>query len=690
MRDFLTTSQFDNILMFKVILGIFIVYMMYRFAVRNPTDFDTLYRRRMRYVYGAICAAGAIGFILLACTGPFKFSLPWYYLSTYGTINPSVDALQHDVYSNMIVRPVGAHCILGKMTFEQWALSSYISGVLEWTALAVYAFAMKRSSVKWFAKARKVIGYILLITFPAQINGLHFFDVYELLPLGLYILVIYLLVRTYKLDNKVPEMPIESQHENVLEFAAEHPEEVVEIEQKEDKKEPLKRKTALKGKFASVFKRKDIVLWVLCGIFFVASIVFAILSFHAYNHADDYKNGFNYYDSWGVYLKGKWVPDGYRYADFNIGEPVHPQSSLLYQEFSKTGSVYYVYDYAQPIYVRFLNYYAADYHGKNLFRHLHDLDYVPGVKAYGNGRTQIVYWDIINNVDIQYKYQGHTFYANRWLRKHIYEERDGFVYEFIVYMVNEDIYDESIEDIYSLDCPYEKQPVSSNTWMTWYCVLAFLTIVMLLIAILFTSMKAKENVKNIHAYRLLKYMMWCLFAEYTIHLIVVLFNLPINGGDFDGVIGFIVAFVVYLGLVRIPAFVYVYRRIDKDAETYYLFPDWLKRIVDIYARTGATKRAMLVFLIYPLFYVCTLPAGIFALCYIIPIAIIFTLIYTILWIFKEHKPQILSTQSNTDLESNDSVSVKEKLQTLKGLLNDGLITQEDYDKKKDEILKNFS
>ena len=148
MIDFVTYSQFESILTLRVLLGIGIVYLMYQFALRNPTDYDTPYRRKMRHVYGWICCAGAIGFIFLAVAGPFPYSLPWYYLSLYGTVSPSEDALLYGISSNMIIRASNAHCIWGRMTFEQWSMCSSISGILEWAALAVYAFAMKRSSVK--------------------------------------------------------------------------------------------------------------------------------------------------------------------------------------------------------------------------------------------------------------------------------------------------------------------------------------------------------------------------------------------------------------------------------------------------------------------------------------------------------------------------------------------------------------
>ena len=236
MENFLSTSQFYYIVALKVAIGLFIVYLMYKFAVRNPTDYDTLYRRRMRYVYGFLCTALALVFLFLAFRGPFSYSLPYYYLSTYGTYTPDEVALQYGITSNMVIRAPGIKCVWGRMTFDQWSISANISSAIALTALAVYAFNMKRSSVKWFAKLRKGIGYVMLLTFPAQIEGLHYFDFYEFVPLVVYLLVVYLFVRSYKLDFKTASKPIESQHKNVQEFVAEHPEVIVENEEKEGEK----------------------------------------------------------------------------------------------------------------------------------------------------------------------------------------------------------------------------------------------------------------------------------------------------------------------------------------------------------------------------------------------------------------------------------------------------------------------
>ena len=467
MVDFVTYSQFESILTLRVLLGIGIVYLMYQFAIRNPTDYDTPYRRKMRHVYGWICVAGAVGFIFLAVAGPFPYSLPWYYLNLYGTVSPSEDALLYGISSNMVVRAPGEHYVWGRLTFEQWAMCSSISGVLEWAALAVYAFAMKRSSVKWFAKLRKAIGYILLIVLPAQVNSLHYFDVYELVPLAIYVLVVYLLVRTYRLDNQAPKLPEEAEHGHIQDFAIESPAETIET-------------VSEKKSYNFDIKNSSIVFWVTSALCSIMTIIFAVLE----------RNSFE--------------------------------------------------------------------------------------KSY------------------------YTTYNWDWVRT-----------------------------------------PSCDVYMTWYIIFAILAIAALVLAILLTIKKVRELSTNSKALKLFRYMAWSLLAEYALHFIVVLPNLPLGFYEFEDLYLFFVIFFIYLCLVRIPCMVYVYKQTQKEGDRFYLIPHWLKEFINSYAESEAPMRAMLAFVMYPLFYLCMFPGGVFALCYLIPAIIVYVIVFFIIWVIKGASKEIV-------------------------------------------------
>lgn len=54
------------------------------------------------------------------------------------------------------------------------------------------------SKVSWWHKAMRVLGYIFLIIFMFSIPGMHYFDMYEILPRILLLIIICLLLRSYK------------------------------------------------------------------------------------------------------------------------------------------------------------------------------------------------------------------------------------------------------------------------------------------------------------------------------------------------------------------------------------------------------------------------------------------------------------------------------------------------------------
>lgn len=60
------------------------------------------------------------------------------------------------------------------------------------------------SKVSWWHKTMRVLGYIFLVIFMFSIPGMHYFDMYEILPRALLLIITYLLLRSSKkhLNNK--------------------------------------------------------------------------------------------------------------------------------------------------------------------------------------------------------------------------------------------------------------------------------------------------------------------------------------------------------------------------------------------------------------------------------------------------------------------------------------------------------
>ena len=169
---------------------------------------------------------------------------------------------------------------------------------------------------------------------------------------------------------------------------------------------------------------------------------------------------------------------------------------------------------------------------------------------------------------------------------------------------------------------------------SWYVVFAILTLGIFIWAFLYEIKQVTKCVKNKRSVTSFQYMACSLFVEYTIHLIVVLFNLPLDHYDFENLSIFLYIFFGYLCLFRIPIMTYTYKQIFKEDDMFYLLPQWLIKLVNSYAESEAPMRAMLAFIIYPLFYLCTVPGGVFFLGYVIPAIIIYTIVFFILWVIR--------------------------------------------------------
>lgn len=232
--EFLDSSDFGILLQAKLFIGSLVLVFMFLFARRNPTDYDTQFQKRFRYALGIICCLLIVGCIILMINGPLPFAQSSYFLSLYGTPQPNDAMIQYGISPHNIIRPSDAYCFLGRQTFEQWCLGHDLCQIIALLALAIYFFSMKKSSVKWYVKVRKCIGYAMLLNAPGQLDGLHYLDRYELIPLLIYALVTYLLVRTYKKDAKDPIVPNESQYDNT-EFEIIAPEQEIKTEIKESK-----------------------------------------------------------------------------------------------------------------------------------------------------------------------------------------------------------------------------------------------------------------------------------------------------------------------------------------------------------------------------------------------------------------------------------------------------------------------
>ena len=151
--------------------------------------------------------------------------------------------------------------------------------------------------------------------------------------------------------------------------------------------------------------------------------------------------------------------------------------------------------------------------------------------------------------------------------------------------------------------------------------------------VLLTKKIKQEQIKNIRAYKLLMYQLILTIIEFVTFAIIVLTSADYKFYYETNIVRILIYGTTLL-FVKVPLLLYVYKKIKKEDNLYYLFPQWLMNFINRYTSSEAALRAVLILIIFPLFYLSTLPFGIFVLAYLIPAVIIYMLVFFIVWIIK--------------------------------------------------------
>ena len=226
MLGYLSESTFIWKLMYDIIMWIIILSIVFYCIQRNPTDYDTNYRKRYRTILGGVCVLVAIGTLFINYENVL---LSNYYLSTFGTFTPNETMIQFGMGPNVPMREASVEAVFALPTFEQWLIFSKINCFCVWTAFGIMFLFFKKSSTRPIAKVRKAFGYLfLLFLVPATLDSHHFFDLEEFIFTGIALLIVWLLLRTYRKDAIAPTLPEESkQHCENEDFIAIKPEEQI-------------------------------------------------------------------------------------------------------------------------------------------------------------------------------------------------------------------------------------------------------------------------------------------------------------------------------------------------------------------------------------------------------------------------------------------------------------------------------
>ena len=646
MLGYLSELTFVWKLIYDIIMWIVILSIVFYCIKRNPTDYDTNYRKRYRTIMGVLCILGAIGLIFINLK---NLLLPNYYLSTFGTFTPNETMLQYGMGPNVPMREAGVDAVFALPTFDQWLILSKIKNFSILTACGLMFLFYKKSATRTAAKVRKVFGYFfLLFLVPAALDSHYFFDWEEFLFTGVAILIVWLLLRTYRKDSIAPTLPEESkQYSDSEDFAAIAPEVIHSIENTSTSKISTKltlltskiNKIKSYNKQVSSSAANTIILLIVTALLVISFLVFN--SYRGYYIDENYKKEWSYQSEYDVWYKKGWHNQTYIGVNHSLGTPMIKGTSLYYQDYWESNDNNLVGYNELPQYYRLLSYVIDDsvnYISKQIVR-LKQQNVVwknnVYLDQYGESRNQLVFWDSAGN-SFHFEYNGRRVYAPCWSRKHILEVSRNKAYEFIAYYPYgcSDSYDNSFEENYSLDNPnrmflfkLKKMTILLWIFMLMTCLSGIVFIVLL------TKKIKQEQIKNIRAYKLLMYQLILTIIEFVTFAIIVLTSADYKFYYETNIVRILIYGTTLL-FVKVPLLLYVYKKIKKEDNLYYLFPQWLMNFINRYTSSEAALRAVLILIIFPLFYLSTLPFGIFVLAYLIPAVIIYMLVFFIVWIIK--------------------------------------------------------
>lgn len=634
MLGYLSETAFVGKLSFDIIMWIVILFITFYCIRRNPTDYDTNYRKRNRMIIGSLCFLAAMGFLFWGFMLPEDFAIRNYFLSTFGTYTPNETMIQLGMSPTVSPRAVGVTPIFSLPTYEQWLILQKINSFAVTFALGIIFFFFKKSSTRTLAKVRKVCGYIFLIFLvPAALNIHLYFDLEEFIVTIPICIITWLLLRTYRKDSVEPTLPVESvQHGDNKDFAPIIPELKTEIQQDEKLFSNKRRSVLLKNiikystKSMTDFKFSHKIHIRLVTISLCLCIILSVVFVSIYQYSEEQCKTYHYNSTYDLWIYNAWQMQRYNNVDYKLGEPILDDYSLYWQNYIFLNDSYYGIngDNSYPQYARLLSYNiedSAQYINAQMKR-LEDEGYgTITIDKHNSSHLQLVFYDEISDY-FHYKHDGVLRTAHQWCRKHILEVRRGKAYEFIAYVPDFKMYDNSMEDNYLLDNPALLWNLKTWLHLAW----SFIILSCVLIIYLFVLfIKTTKQTPNSRAKNLLKYLFASLFIEYLIYVLLLLTSYSLEVS---------LIFITYLLIFRLPLMIYTFNISKTEENVYYLFPQWLMNFLNRYTSSEASIRAMLVFIIFPLFYLCTLPCGIFVLVYLIPAVIIYLLVFFIVWIIK--------------------------------------------------------
>jgi hypothetical protein len=189
------------------------------------------------------------------------------------------------------------------------------------------------------------------------------------------------------------------------------------------------------------------------------------------------------------------------------------------------------------------------------------------------------------------------------------------------------LYTDDMEKCYSLDNPALLLKLKS--WQVAFWISLAITLLLgILLLILCIHQAKNRGVTNKRAYRL--FVVSAVSTIIEVIWTIICINQDAVYNELDEII---ILYPIVL-ILHFVLMIYTYCKIFDEDTTFYLIPQWLIKALKRLCTTEASLRALLVFIIYPLYYVYALPYGFVVLFYILPAIVVYALVILINWIIK--------------------------------------------------------
>lgn len=720
MEEFMSQQAFTTFVIVKVIVACIIAFCFYKFARRDATAFDTIYRKRFRYavvVFFGFCAVLSLCHVIF---GAADFELPFYYRSLYGTSHPDAVTLETGLGEYTVLHGPSEICYWGRLTFEQWSLSTWIAHFILCLGLVLYFIRLQESSIKWHAKLRKFLGYVILYSFPSLINSFHYFDFGELFRFAIFVIIAYFLVRSYKRDAKPAELPKESiSHPNIPEFEAIPPKEEAHPGlQKCNSSVGDEIKHDVRNCQKKIMDSLSLLWWLLGLISFFLILIWglALLKKEEKFDCDAYRryhvwikpNTYVRDDGWpsaisfskvykckvdpslGNPINGEQCIDGFRVEKLSwrpIPDPCDGKS--IYNEYCRVEIITYdisALGYNRSEKDRYFDYIAKCKNGEiqndvkvGNYEKCVEYDYIEKLQSDIYIETHEPH-----NTVLFISHYGKAVTTCDYQNVHVQVFCDGkYAYQIKTYSLPGVDTPQLFTHLYF----YNPNRHYDNSLVACAILLILLAIVLI---VCFVQKIKMEKIVN----KKVKVLLWYILISMVCQILFIAIYTPgmlVFDDDYELVFSAMALLYPSILFIDIPAFIYAWCKRENENSLDSLIPDWYKKHFIASCRNDVIgTKLSLVLIFYPLFYVATLPGGWFVCFYLLPMSAIFALVYFVRWIFKDGSRQNKKfvQKASKQIESTGN-TLKEKLQLLKSMLDEGLITQEDYDRKKEDILRNM-